>query len=82
MSSPAASPPPPQRPNAGVQPPAPVRVGYPDDLRDADLARVVSMALPGLAAMAGMTAIGGLVGYRQARAGYLLRAAGAGRFLQ
>ena len=82
MSSPAASPPPPQRPNAGVQPPAPVRVGYPDDLRDADLAKVVSMALPGLAAMAGMTAIGGLVGYRQAKAGYLLRAAGAGRFLQ
>jgi hypothetical protein len=60
----------------------PVRLGYPDDLRDADLAKVVSMALPGLAAMAGMTALGGLVGYRQARAGYLLRAAGVGRFLQ
>jgi hypothetical protein len=40
------------------------------------------MALPGLAAIAGMTAMGGLVGYRQARAGYLLRAAGAGRFLR
>ena len=82
MRSPAASPPRPQRPGAGVRPPGPVRLGYPDDLRDADLAMVVSTALPGLAAMAGMTAIGGLVGYRQARAGYLLRAAGAGRFLQ
>jgi hypothetical protein len=57
-------------------------LGYSDDLRGADLAKVVSMALPGLAAMAGMTAIGGVVGYRQARAGYLLRAAGVGRFLQ
>ena len=78
----AAPPPRPQRPVAGIQPPAPVRLGYPDDLRDADLAKVVSMALPGLAAMFGMTAIGGVVGYRQARAGYLLRAAGVGRFLQ
>jgi hypothetical protein len=59
-----------------------VRLGYPAELRDADLAKVVSTALPGLAAMAGMTAFGGLVGYRQARAGYLTRAAGAGRFLQ
>ena len=82
MAVPAAPPPPPQRPGAGVQPPAPVRLGYPADLRDADLAKVLSTALPGLAAMAGMTAFGGLVGYRQARAGYLTRAAGAGRFLQ
>ena len=59
-----------------------MRLGYPDELRNADLATVVSMALPGLAAMAGMTALGGLLGYRQARAGYQLRAAGAGRFLQ
>ena len=82
MAVPAAPPPPSQRPGAGVQPPAPVRLGYPAELRDADLAKVVSTALPGLAAMAGMTAFGGLVGYRQARAGYLTRAAGAGRFLQ
>lgn len=79
---PAAPPPPPQRPSAAVDAPAPERLGYPAELRDADLARLFSMALPGLAAIAGMTALGGLVGYRQARAGYLLRAAGAGRFLQ
>jgi hypothetical protein len=35
-----------------------------------------------LAAIAGMTALGGVIGYRQARAGYVLQAAGAGRFLQ
>jgi len=82
-ASPPAAPLPPQQPPAlGAAPPVPVRLGYPDDLRDADLAKVVSMALPGLAAMAGMTALGGLVGYRQARAGYELRVAGAGRFLQ
>lgn len=79
---PAAPVPSPQRPAAGLVPTAPVRLGYPDDLRAADLAKALSMALPGLAALAGMTALGGLVGYRQARAGYLLRAAGAGRFLQ
>jgi hypothetical protein len=82
MRAPAAPPPPPQRSGAGAQPTAPTRLGLPDDLRDADLAKALSMALPGLAAMAGMTAIGGLLGYRQARAGYLVRAAGAGRFLQ
>lgn len=58
------------------------RLGYPDELRDADFAKVAALALPGLAAIAGMTALGGLFGYRQARAGYVLRTAGAGRFLQ
>lgn len=71
-----------QRPVLGTEPPTALRLGYPDELRDADLARVLSLALPGLAAMAAMTAFGGVVGYRQAKAGYLLRAAGAGRFLQ
>ena len=40
------------------------------------------MALPGLAALVGITALGGLFGYRQAKAGYVLHAAGAGRFLR
>lgn len=72
----------PPRPAPSAGPPTAPRLGYPDELRDADLAKVLSLALPGLAAMAGMTALGGVVGYRQAKAGYLLRAAGAGRFLQ
>ncbi len=62
--------------------PAPPRLGYPDELRTANLGRVASLALPGLAAIAGMTALGGVFGYRQAKAGYLMRAAGAGRFLR
>ncbi len=55
----------------------PPQLGTPDDL-----GRIASAALPGLAALVGMTMLGGVIGYRQARAGYLLRAAGAGRFLQ
>jgi hypothetical protein len=80
----SAAPEPPASPLRGpiAEPAAPARLGYPDELRDADLAKVVSVALPGLAAIAGMTAFGGLVGYRQARAGYLVHAAGAGRFLR
>ncbi|MCW1957884.1 MAG: hypothetical protein KIH64_004915, partial [Mycobacterium sp.] len=58
------------------------QLGYPDELRNADLGHLVSTALPGLAALAGMTVLGGLLGYRQAKAGYVLRAAGAARFLQ
>ena len=64
------------------EPPESVRLGYPAELRDADFAKIAALALPGLAAIVGMTAFGGVIGYRQAKAGYLLRAAGAGRFLQ
>ena len=67
---------------AAPAPPAPERLGYPEVLRDADVVTLLSRALPGLAAMFGMTALGGVLGYRQARAGYLLRAAGTGRFLR
>ena len=59
-----------------------MRLGYPAELRDADFAKIAALALPGLAAIVGMTAFGGVIGYRQAKAGDLLRAAGAGRFLQ
>jgi hypothetical protein len=55
---------------------------YLPELHRDDLGRIASTALPGLAALIGMTVLGGAIGYRQARAGYLLRAAGAGRFLQ
>ena len=72
----------PQRQDAGSEPPASWRLGYPEELREADLAKAIALALPGLAAIAGMTALGGVVGYRQAKAGYMLPAAGAGRFLR
>ncbi len=59
-----------------------VRLGYPEYLRQATMTELASVALPGLAAILGLTALGGLLGYRQAKAGYLLPAAGAGRFLR
>lgn len=72
----------PPQTNPGGQPPEAVRLGYPEDLRYANFAELAAVALPGLAALVGLTALGGLLGYRQAKAGYLLRTAGAGRFLQ
>lgn len=71
---------PPQRPGPGGDPG--VRLGYPEELRTAGLTQLAATALPGLAAIVGMTALGGLIGYRQAKAGYVLQASGAGRFLQ
>ena len=47
-----------------------------------NLHEVAAAALPGLAGIAALTALGGLLGYRQAKAGYVLRAAGTARFLQ
>jgi hypothetical protein len=82
-AAPAVPPaPPPQRPAPMLSPADPPWSGHSEAVRVADTARIVASALPGLAALAGITALGGLVGYRQARAGYLVRAAGAGRFLQ
>jgi hypothetical protein len=54
----------------------------PAELRAADLGRVASAALPGLGVLGAVMLLGGLIGYRQARAGYQFRLAGAGRFLQ
>lgn len=78
-----SAPPPARRTPEPVAPQSdPVRLGYPPYLADADLARLAGLALPGLAGILGLTALGGLLGYRQARAGYALRAAATGRFLQ
>ena len=76
----ASGPPPLTRPAAS--PPEAVRLGYPEYLRQATMTELASVALPGLAAILGLTALEGLLGYRQAKAGYLLPAAGAGRFLR
>jgi hypothetical protein len=62
--------------------PVVARVGYPSYLRDADMAQVATLALSGLAGILGMTALGGFLGYRQAKVGYMLRAGGIARFLQ
>jgi hypothetical protein len=57
------------------------RAGYPEYLRAAAMAELAGMALPGLAGIFGLTALGGLVGYRQAKAGHAVRTAGTARFL-
>lgn len=75
-----------ERPPASVgnatEPPPSSRVGYPEYLREAKTGEVAALALPGLAGLLVLTALGGVVGYRQARAGHLVRAAGTARFLQ
>jgi len=58
------------------------RAGYPQYLRSAKLADIAGIALPGVAGIVALTAIGGLVGYRQAKAGHIIRAAGTVRFLE
>ncbi len=84
---PAAAPPPPTAPPPVPAPenvaPAPNRapVKLPD-LPSPNLGQIAVVALPGLAGIAALTALGGFLGYRQAKAGYVLRAAGTARFLQ
>lgn len=45
------------------------------------LGRLATLALPGLAGLASLTGAGSYLGYRQAKAGFALRAAGTARFL-
>lgn len=55
---------------------------FPSAVPSVNLHEVAAAALPGLVGIAALTALGGLLGYRQAKAGYVLRAAGTARFLQ
>lgn len=83
----------PAEPPAGrIQPPASVgsnaavpsasyRVGYTEYLRTAGLPQVAALAVPGLVGIMVLTGAGGLVGYRQAKAGHAVRA-GTARFIE
>gem|GEM_PF-1655192 len=57
------------------------RVGYGEYLRAAGLGQVAAVAVPGLTGILALTGAGGLLGYRQARAGHVIRVAGTGRFV-
>ncbi|MBB3601256.1 hypothetical protein FHT40_000889 [Mycolicibacterium sp. BK556] len=67
---------------AGTEMPPSTRVGYPRYLQEAKMGEVAALALPGFAGILGLTALGGVVGYRQARAGHVVRTAGTSRFMQ
>lgn len=57
------------------------RAGYPDYLREATVSDLLGVALPGVAGILAFTMAGGVLGYRQARAGQALPASGVARFL-
>ncbi|MUM06478.1 hypothetical protein B5P44_17035 [Mycobacterium sp. CBMA 213] len=57
------------------------RAGYPDYLRAAGLSEVAAVAVPGFTGILILTGAGGLVGYRQARAGHLVGRSGTARFM-
>lgn len=81
-AGPLAAPAPPPRAPEGVAPPPDRTPARLPDLPSANLGDIAAVALPGLAGIAALTVLGGFLGYRQAKAGYVLRAAGTARFLQ
>jgi hypothetical protein len=62
-------------------PPSSYRIGYTDYLRNAGLSQVAALAVPGVAGMLVLTGAGGLVGYRQAKAGHAVHTNGTARFV-
>jgi hypothetical protein len=66
--------------NAAV-PASSYRLGYAEYLRTAGMSQVAALAVPGVAGMLVLTGAGGLVGYRQAKAGHVVRTGGTARFV-
>jgi hypothetical protein len=56
------------------------RIGYGEYLRTAGLSQVAALAVPGVTGILVLTGAGGLVGYRQAKAGHAVRTGGTARF--
>ena len=56
-------------------------VGYAEYLRTAGTSQIAALAVPGVAGILVLTGAGGLVGYRQAKAGHVVRTGGAARFM-
>lgn len=82
---------PPQAPRRTLPPATPVsnellpaptyRMGYVDYLRAAGIGQVAAVAVPGVTGILVLTGAGGLIGYRQARAGRSVSASGPARFM-
>jgi hypothetical protein len=60
--------------------PATYRAGYGEYLRTASVGDMAAVAVPGVTGILVLTIAGGLLGFRQARAGQALRANGTARF--
>lgn len=74
--------PPPESPASNELLAAPTyRMGYVDYLRAAGMGEVAAVAVPGVTGILVLTSAGGLIGYRQARAGRAVRAGGPARFM-
>ncbi len=67
--------------NAGVQSSS-YRIGYTEYLRTAGLPQVAALAVPGLFGILVLTGAGGMVGYRQAKAGHAVHVGGTARFMR
>jgi hypothetical protein len=57
------------------------RMGYMEYLRAAGLGQVAAVAVPGFTGILILTSAGGLIGYRQARAGHTMRTGNTARFM-
>jgi hypothetical protein len=57
------------------------RIGYTEYLRTAGLPQVAALAVPGLVGIMVLTGAGGLLGYRQAKAGQAVHVSGSARFI-
>jgi hypothetical protein len=62
-------------------PAASYRIGYTEYLRNAGLSQVAALAVPGVTGMLVLTCAGGLLGYRQAKAGHAVHTSGTARFV-
>jgi hypothetical protein len=62
-------------------PPSSFRVGYVEYLRTAKMSQIALVAVPGGIGLLALTGIGGLVGFRQAKAGRAIRNADVARFM-
>lgn len=76
-----STPPPAANPQAPQAVPESVRIGYADYLRTASTADLLLAALPGVAGLTLLTAAGGAIGFRQARAAQTLPSPQIARFL-
>jgi hypothetical protein len=58
------------------------RIGYTEYLRTAGLPQVAALAVPGLVGIMVLTGAGGLLGFRQAKAGHAVHVSGSARFIR